>query len=234
MRQPAQFASGFVLHLACGALFVFFAGAHLTPVPSSAVQPLVWASQPGFAGGGLGGDGVKAAPAAPRPTPKTIERFKLPHVPTVLGALELPGTVAVLSAANAVGTGSDDGRDAGRGGGGPGPGSGPGKGSGAGPGEGPFDAGAPGVIPPRVVFEKRPEYTAAAMAARIQGAILLEATVLADGSVGPVRIVRSLDDVFGLDQKAIEAIRAWKFRPGTYLEKPVAVRVLVELSFNLR
>ena len=61
-----------------------------------------------------------------------------------------------------------------------------------------------------------------------------KATVLADGSVGVVHIVRSLDGSLGLDQNAIEAVRAWRFRPGTYLGKPVAVKVLIELSFNLR
>lgn len=72
------------------------------------------------------------------------------------------------------------------------------------------------------------------MSARAQGAVLLEATVLANGSVGPVRVVRSVDTIYGLDGKAVEAVRAWRFRPGIYQGRPVAVKVLVELIFTLR
>ena len=72
------------------------------------------------------------------------------------------------------------------------------------------------------------------MRARVQGAVLLEATVLENGSVGPVRVVRSVDQTHGLDKKAVEAVRAWRFRPGSYQGKPVAVKVLVELIFTLR
>ena len=72
------------------------------------------------------------------------------------------------------------------------------------------------------------------MRARAQGAVLLEATVLENGSVGPVRVVRSVDQTYGLDKKAVEAVRAWRFRPGTYQGQPVAVKVLVELIFTLR
>jgi TonB family protein len=64
--------------------------------------------------------------------------------------------------------------------------------------------------------------------------VLLEASVLENGAVGLVRVVRSVDKVYGLDAKAIEAGRAWRFRPGTYQGRPVAVKVLVELIFTLR
>jgi protein TonB len=80
----------------------------------------------------------------------------------------------------------------------------------------------------------KPEYTPEAVRARVQGAVLLEATVLENGSVGSVRIVRSVDRTYGLDLKAIEAVRAWRFRPGTFRGRPVAVKVLVELEFTLR
>ena len=67
-----------------------------------------------------------------------------------------------------------------------------------------------------------------------QGVVELEAIVLPDGSVGEVRIVRSLDSVFGLDQEAIKAVKQWRFVPGTRLGQPVAVLVGVELQFTLR
>ena len=53
-------------------------------------------------------------------------------------------------------------------------------------------------------------------------------------AVGQVQIVRSLDDRFGLDEKAIEAVKRWRFRPGTRQGKPVAVLVNIELTFTLR
>ena len=59
-----------------------------------------------------------------------------------------------------------------------------------------------------------PEYTNAAMQAKLQGTVVLEAVVLTDGTVGDVRIMRSLDSTFGLDQNAIKAVRQWRFMPG--------------------
>lgn len=233
MRRPTQFASGFVVHVACVVLFLcFYAGPRPAPAPSTVKSALVWTPRPGFHGGGGGGDGVKAAPALRKAIPRSVESFNLPHVPALLATLELPGPVAVLSAADALGTGTDVG--SGKGEGLEGPGAGPRTGPGAGAGERPFLDGTPGVTSPQLILEKTPEYTPAAMAARIEGKLLLEATVLADGSVGTIRILRSLDGSFGLDQKAIDAVRQWRFRPGTYLGKPAAVTVLIELSFNLR
>jgi len=49
-----------------------------------------------------------------------------------------------------------------------------------------------------------------------------------------VRVIRSLDRVFGLDMKAIEAARQWRFFPGTRQGEPVPVFVNIELEFNLR
>jgi len=235
MRQPTQFASGFVIHLVVAILFAWlFAGPQLAPAPAPSTKTLVWTPRSGFSGGGGGGDGVKTSPARPRPVVRSTPQFTLPHVQAVLGALELPGAVAVLSAAGAEGTGTDDAPGKGRGEGVDGPGSGPRTGPGAGSGDGPFQDGAPGVTSPQVLFERRPEYTAEALRARVQGTILIEATVLVDGTVGSVRVLRSLRESFGLDQKAVEAVRGWRFRPGAYLGKPAAVKVLIELSFSLR
>jgi protein TonB len=234
MRQPTQFASGFVVHLGFVILFAWILdGPQSTPAPAPAVKALVWGPRPGFSGGGGGGDGVKATAAPPRPAVRSTPLFTLPRLPAVLGALELPGAVAVLTAA-AEGTGTDEGPEKGRGEGLGGPGSGPRTGPGAGTGDGPFQDGAPGVVSPQVLFERKPQYTAEAIRAKAEGTILLEATVLVDGTVGAVRLVRSLDESFGLEQKAIEAVRGWRFRPGTYFGKPVAVKVLIELSFTLR
>jgi TonB family protein len=64
----------------------------------------------------------------------------------------------------------------------------------------------------------------------------MEAVVLADGTIDPnqIKITRSLDSTFGLDQQAIIAVKQWRFRPGLYKGQPVPVRVNVELTFTLR
>jgi periplasmic protein TonB len=72
------------------------------------------------------------------------------------------------------------------------------------------------------------------MRAKISGTVLLEAVVLPDGTVGDVRIRRSLDPTFGLDQEAVRTVKSWKFRPGTLHGRAVAAWVIVELEFTLR
>jgi protein TonB len=80
----------------------------------------------------------------------------------------------------------------------------------------------------------KPAYTPEAMQARIQGVVTLEAVVLPDGTVGEVRVVRSLDRTFGLDQQAIKAVKEWRFRPGSRRGRPLPMIVVAELSFTLR
>jgi TonB family protein len=55
-----------------------------------------------------------------------------------------------------------------------------------------------------------------------------------DGSVGQVRITRSLDDRFGLDQEAIATVKQWRFEPGRRLGVAVPVLVEIEMQFTLR
>jgi TonB family protein len=72
------------------------------------------------------------------------------------------------------------------------------------------------------------------MRAKIQGVVTLEAVVQPDGSVGYVRVTRSLDQTFGLDQEAIKTVKKWRFAPGTKLGQPVPVLVEIEMTFTLR
>ena len=72
------------------------------------------------------------------------------------------------------------------------------------------------------------------MRAKVQGEVWLEAVVLPDGTVGDVRVVRSLDRNFGLDEEAIRAAKQWRFIPGTRFGEPVAVLVTLAISFTLR
>jgi len=91
-----------------------------------------------------------------------------------------------------------------------------------------------GVTLPKPIHEEKPQYTKAAMAAGIQGSVLLNVVVQKDGTVGQVDIAQSLDKVYGLDESAIKAARGWRFEPGTKDGTPVAVLVTIELTFTLR
>lgn len=105
---------------------------------------------------------------------------------------------------------------------------------------GEFGAGAYRVAPrsgvesPVRLREVKPQYTAEAMRQKIEGIVKVEAVILADGSVGDVRIVESLDTVYGLDQQAIKSLRASTFTPGTLNGLAVPVVVAIEMRFTLR
>ena len=135
---------------------------------------------------------------------------------------------------NSAGSGTGGGAGEGDGGGiGPGQGDGLGPGQGGGTGGGVYRPGN-GVESPRVVRKGEPRYTAEAMRAKVQGAVLVEAVVLPDGTVGDVTVIRSLDRNFGLDEEAVKAAKLWLFIPGTRFGEPVAVLVTIELTFTLR
>jgi len=91
-----------------------------------------------------------------------------------------------------------------------------------------------GVTSPAVVREVKPQYTAEAMRAKVQGTVWLQCVVLPDGTVGNVQVTKSLDSNFGLDQEAIKAAKQWRFRPGSRMGEPVPVLVTIELTFTLR
>jgi TonB family protein len=177
----------------------------------------------------------KPTPEIAKEMPKPPAQLQIPAQPTATGVLELPGMVSNLPTPGASqGPGSGGGAGTGSGGGiGPGTGSGLGPGSGGGMGGGEFRPGN-GVTSPEILFEKRPEYTSEAMRAKVQGVVEVEALVNPDGTVGRVQIIRSLDDRFGLDQKAVEAVRMWRFRPGMRQGRAVPVLVTIELTFTLR
>ncbi len=123
-------------------------------------------------------------------------------------------------------------------------------GAGPGPGAAParaFKPGEPGLTLPKVISRVRPAYTATAFRAKIEGTVILSAVVEKDGTVGEVKILRSLDasaarrlqdtapaGPMGLDEEAIRAAKHWRFEPGTKDGKPVPVVVTLELTFTLR
>jgi TonB family protein len=98
----------------------------------------------------------------------------------------------------------------------------------------PLAVGRDRVVAPRIVSAAKPQYTAEAMRNRIQGSVRLRAVVERDGTPSGIEVVNSLDKQFGLDEAAIEAVKQWRFEPGTVDGNPVRVMVTVDLSFVLR
>jgi TonB family protein len=96
-----------------------------------------------------------------------------------------------------------------------------------------------GVTAPTVLTSKEPQYTAAGMAAKLQGTVDLEVLVNADGTVGDARVLKGLDAllpdiVAGLDANAIECVKTWTFVPGTILGRPTPIIQPVSVQFKLR
>ena len=228
------------------------------PIANHVPSGIVWIASPGPGGGGGGGGNQMPEPPKKAevpakdklsvpvvkkdvtPQPKLEEpkdpAFNIP-AKTLGDAQQMtPGMLESAMAASMIstGTGSEGGAGTGKG-----SGIGPGKGSGLGPGEGGGTGGGVyrpgnGVELPQVIVQKKPQYTAEAMRAKVQGVVWVDAVVLADGTVGDVNITKSLDSTFGLDQEAIKTAKQWRFRPGTRLGEPVPVYITIELTFTLR
>lgn len=202
-------------------------------------------------GGGGGGD--HSAIQASRGTPPKFsdeqlappaivvrsETPKLPAPATVLGPpdLKLPQSNQIgdlfspntVMPSNGVGSRGGIGDNSGTGIG-PGDGAGVGLGSLAGYGGGVYRPGK-GVSAPRALYDPDPEYSDEARRAKYQGNVLLSVIVDAGGHVREIQVARSLG--MGLDEKAIEAVKKWKFAPGMKDGHPVAVQVSVEVNFRL-
>jgi TonB family protein len=88
-----------------------------------------------------------------------------------------------------------------------------------------------GVTAPQLIYKVEPQYTETARAAKYQGTVLLFLVVQPDGTATDFKVVRSLG--LGLDEKAIEAVRQWRFRPGAKDGAPVPVAATIEVNFRL-
>jgi TonB family protein len=88
------------------------------------------------------------------------------------------------------------------------------------------------VSTPRLLKEVKPVYSERAKQDKVQGEVLLECVVKADGTVGDRKVVRSLDP--DLDQAAMDAAAQWRFEPGKRDGKPVDVLVTIAMAFTLK
>jgi TonB family protein len=94
-----------------------------------------------------------------------------------------------------------------------------------------YSIGQKGLKNPQSVYTPEPEFSEKARRAKYQGTAILNAVVDQEGNVSRIRLVRPLG--MGLDENAMEALKTWRFRPGTYNGQPVAVEMNVEVAFNL-
>jgi len=140
-----------------------------------------------------------------------------------------PRTSVVGPASN--GSGSGAGMGTGSGGGiGSGKGNGYGPGEGGGYGGGLYHVGG-GVSAPQLVFAPDPEFSDEARRAKYQGVCVVSLIVDAQGNPQRVQVVRHLG--MGLDEKAVEAVKQYKFKPATLQGKPVPVEVNIEVNFRI-
>jgi protein TonB len=121
---------------------------------------------------------------------------------------------------------------------GDGPGTGVGNSRGPGGGQGDnggagmvYRPGVGGVSAPVLLRKVDPEFSEDARKAKFSGTVSLNVTIDVAGHPRNIRIVRSIS--MGLDEKAIEAVTQWFFKPGTKDGKPVAVSALVDVMFHL-
>jgi len=90
-----------------------------------------------------------------------------------------------------------------------------------------------GAVPPLLIHKIEPEYTDAGRAAKLQGSVLLRVEIEPNGKISPERIsvVRSLG--MGLDEKAIEAVKQWRFKPANCEGRTIPMEATLEVNFRL-
>jgi TonB family protein len=262
-RSPLSSALSIGAHVVIIALVIFLiieARMHAKPVPPKPqvaavdITPFRPIAPKGPAMGGGGGGGAHELVQAPKGrlpkfsetpiTPPMLavnEHPKLAVEPTIkmppnvvlpnnnLPNLGDPRTNIVGPASN--GTGSGAGLGSGDGGGiGSGSGAGYGPGEGGGYGGGLYHVGG-GVSPPVLIYSVDAEFSDEARRAKYQGVSVVSLIVDAHGLPQRIRVVRKLG--MGLDEKAVEAVKQYKFKPSMYQGKPVPVEITIEVNFHI-
>lgn len=256
--QPKNYVLSFLMHIAALAIIVLTTTliARNQPEIKKYIGGVVTLSDyilpaaPDAVGGGGGGGTREKLTANQGAPPKAAnEQFTPPTVvvqnlepkiaiePTVIvpPQIKLPdgalgeALARVQMPSNGIGSGAGIGDGAGTGvGSGRGPGVGQGWGGGIGGGA--YRVGG-GVSAPRVLYQPDPEYSEEARKAKYQGVVVLWIVVGPDGRVHDMRVSRPLG--LGLDEKALEAVKQWRFEPARKDGQAVAVQVNVEVNFRL-
>ena len=261
-RDPTSSAISFILHIFAITLVLWLAAmshravVHIDETIVTPVQFTLYAPPPPVmhaakitGGGGGGGEHRLIEPTRghmPRiakvetlpPQIARIEHPKLAVEPTLQVKIPdnsnvpnfgVPQSPQIMLASQ--GSGSGSGFDHGMGGGlGMGHGLGAGAGGGGGYGGGLMSVGG-GVSAPVVIHSVDPEFTESARSANYQGMVSIELIVDSQGNPQNVHVVRHLG--MGLDEKAIQAVKQYKFRPAMFQGHPVAVQMVIDVDFHL-
>jgi TonB family protein len=208
-------------------------------------RPRVSQAQQKAQGGGGGGQKTPLPVnrgAAPRPAAKSfvppalaVPKPLLPVTPTITAQAPVitadnygdPSAVSKLISggpgANGLGSGTGGGI-------GPGNGNGYGPGFGGGVGGGVYQIGGE-VSEPIPIYKPEPEYSEDARKAKYSGTVLLSVVIDEHGLTKDIKVVRPVG--LGLDERAIEAVSRWRFRPAMRHGIAVAVQAQIEVSFRL-
>jgi protein TonB len=231
-------------------LLVYFLSCVAPGIPGvDGIRPLVKELPLVFSGrGGGGGGNFEKSPASHGSLPRTSfseqlapptvivpkEMPKLPVESTIMVAPDVPlphggqlgDPMAPISSILSNGPGGPGGTGSGCCGG-----VGPSEGPGFGPGPRGVRPGVGGVTVPRLIYSPEPAFSDEARKSKTQGSVTLLLVVGADGRTYDIHVQSSLG--MGLDEKAIEAVRRWRFQPATFKGQPVATQIAVEVNFHL-
>jgi TonB family protein len=262
-RDPLSSGVSIGVHIIIVALiawFIYMAHLHMKPIKVAQVvtpvdvQPFMPIAPKAQAMGGGGGGGSHDILQTPKGKLPKIE--KVPIVPPMVinnphpklavdPAINLPKDITIpntnmpnlgdprsrIVGPESNGTGSGAGMGTGSNGGiGSGNGNGYGPGSGGGTGGGVYKVGG-GVTAPIPINAPEPEFSDEARRAKYQGIVIVTLIVDAQGNPQQVKVERPLG--MGLDEKAIEAAKQYRFKPATYQGKPVPVRIGLEINFHI-
>jgi TonB family protein len=98
-----------------------------------------------------------------------------------------------------------------------------------------LNEGTPGVVVPVITRRVQPDYPKRGLQMRMQGYVILDAVLRADGTVGAVTVLQGLGKGrFGFEEMAIEAVRQWRFIPGSYRGKPADIHLNLKITFQLQ
>lgn len=222
------------------------------PIELAPYVPKVKPKPQQMGGGGGGGSRDPLPPSKGKLPPQALTQFvppaakvynpapKLVMQPTIIVPPDVPlpnvdmnvwGDPLAQVGPPSNGPGSGGGIGTGSGGGvGSGKGGGFGPGEGGGVGGGVYRIGG-GVTPPTLIYKVEPEYSEEARKAKFQGTVVLYVVVDEKGMPRDLKVVRALG--LGLDEKAIEAVKKWRFRPGYLNGAAVAVAATIEVNFRL-
>ena len=256
-RSPWSSAAAILIYVGLALLLFFWPKpkpvqvkqAVITPLDISAFLPKAPAATPAHGGGGGGAHEIVPPTKGKLPeftkvqiTPPQVLKIDHPKLPVpaaiVMPDIKMPDTQApnlgIPQAPNATlsaGNGGGSGIGTGHGGGlGIGSGNGLGPGTGGGTGGGVYHPGG-GISSPKLIYSVDPEFSDEARRQKYQGVVVLSIIVDAQGSPQRIRVVRPLG--MGLDEKAVEAVRQYKFKPAMNGGKAVPVEINIEVNFQL-